>query len=172
MPDVIISGKVWKFGDNINTDLMYPSQYLHLPPPKVKEHTFEALRPDFYKIVQPGDIIVAGKNFGCGSSREGAAQVLKELGIGACLAESMARIHFRNCIAVGLPVLTQAGISKEFDEGDKVTLNVVTGEINNLTSNKAIKIKPLPKPILDILNEGGLMPRILKIARDGPKRAN
>lgn len=168
----VLCGKVWKFGDNVNTDLMYPSQYLHLAPPKVKEHAFEALRPGFHKVVQPGDVMVAGKNFGCGSSREGAALVLKELGIGACLADSMARIHFRNCIAVGLPVLTHMGISREFDEGDKVTLNIATGEIRNLTSNKIINVKPLPKPVLDILSEGGLMPRIVKIARDASKRTN
>ena len=159
----MIKGKVWKFGDNVNTDIIYPGKYLAITEPEeMPKHAFEFVYPDFVKKFKKGDIIVAGKYFGCGSSREQAATCLKELGVSCIIAESFARIYYRNAINQGLPILVCQGVSKKVKEGDKLEINLSHGIIKNLVTKETIKATPLPPFILDILTSGGLIPHLRK----------
>lgn len=155
----IIKGRVWKFGDNIDTDVIIPFKYKArtLDPKELAQHVMEGIDPDFARKVKPGDIIVAGKNFGCGSSREQAPLAIKAAGIAAIVAESFARIFFRNAINIGLPVLEVKGISEKTDEGDLLEIDLLQGMVKNLTKNMAFKAAPLPDMIMEILKEGGLV---------------
>ncbi len=164
----LIKGKVWKFGDNINTDIIAPAQYLHLSLNELKMHVMEPLDPEFPMKVKSGDIIVAGKNFGCGSSREHAPAALKELGISLIIAESFARIFFRNAISIGLPVLQCKGITEKCKSGDILEVNLVTGEIFNVTRNISLKAETLSKELLEILMAGGIL-EYLKVKIHKPK---
>jgi len=161
---MIIEGRVWKFGDNINTDLIIAGKYKYdtLDMKEMAKHTFEALRPDFYKKVKEGDIIVAGRNFGCGSSREQAPLVLKALGIKVIVAESFARIFYRNAINLGLLALECNGVSRAVEEGDVVRIKLEEGTVENISSGATLIFKPLPKLILEIFKEGGLVPYVKK----------
>jgi 3-isopropylmalate dehydratase small subunit len=152
----IIKGRVWKFGDYVNTDVITPGKYLSGEIDRVKEHVLEALNPNFAREVRSGDIIAAGKNFGCGSSRELAPQALKMLEISAVVADSFARIFFRNAIAIGLPVLTCFSVSQNFKNGDILTLNLDGAIITNLTTGISLKGDPIPNQMLLILNKGGI----------------
>ncbi|MEM2534459.1 MAG: 3-isopropylmalate dehydratase, partial [Candidatus Nezhaarchaeales archaeon] len=116
----------------------------------------------FINLVKPGDVIVAGRNFGCGSSREQAPRALKEVGIAAVIAESFARIFFRNAINIGLPVLACEGVSKIFDEGDVLEANFASGEIKNVTKGVTLKAKPLPPLMIEILTAGGALELLKK----------
>ncbi|NYB52903.1 MAG: 3-isopropylmalate dehydratase small subunit [Methanobacteriaceae archaeon] len=157
--DKILKGKVWKFGDDIDTDIIIPGRYLILTGEKeLAEHVMEGLDPEFHKKVGEGDILVAGKNFGCGSSREHAPIALKGAGISAVVAESFARIFYRNAINVGLPLLESKNISKNVDEGDEIQVNMEKGIIKNLKTGEEFKIIGLPDFMLGILEEGGLIP--------------
>jgi len=160
---MIIKGKVWKFGDNVDTDVICPGSYIHLPASEIMPHAFEAIRPGFHKLVDEGDVIVGGKGFGIGSSRECAVAVLKEMGISACIVESAGRIFFRNCIALGIPIIVQKGISKHFNEGDIVEIRLDEGKIINLVTNTTLKFPPFPPMILHIIQNGGLRPIIRRI---------
>ncbi|MEM0232412.1 MAG: 3-isopropylmalate dehydratase small subunit [Candidatus Nezhaarchaeales archaeon] len=157
-----VRGRVWKFGDNIDTDVITPGQYLSLPMDQLKIHVLEPIRPGFINLVKPGDVIVAGRNFGCGSSREQAPRALKEVGIAAVIAESFARIFFRNAINIGLPVLACEGVSKIFDEGDVLEANFASGEIKNVTKGVTLKAKPLPPLMIEILTAGGALELLKK----------
>jgi len=149
-----ISGKAWKFGDNIDTDQIIPAEYLITGNPKeLAKHAFEKVRPEFAKKVGQGDVIVAGENFGCGSSREHAPRALLGAGISAVVAKSFARIFFRNSINIGLPVIT-CRISAE--EGNKIEIDFEKGKIRNLNSGKEFKFKPLPKFLTELIEVGGL----------------
>lgn len=154
---VELKGKVWKLGDNINTDLIAPGRHFHLrtKPRELAKHTLEDVMPDFAERVQAGDLLVAGRNFGLGSSREHAALVLKLVGVGGVVAESFARIFFRNAINVGLPVLICG--TKEIGDGDEVEIDVGSGEVRDLTTGKNLSAKPLPKVMVNILEDGGLI---------------
>ncbi len=155
----MIRGRVWKFGDDVNTDVIYPGKYLPLTDPaEMAQHAFEGLRPEFAKEVRPGDIVVAGKYFGCGSSREQAATCLKALGIGAVLAESFARIFYRNAINQGLPILVCPGIAAQVEEGHELEVDLSTGTVRNLTTGVTLQAQPLPDFVLEILEAGGLIP--------------
>jgi len=156
---MIIRGRVWKFGDNINTDLIYPGPYLKefLPYDEMAKHAMEGVDPNFSKKVKKGDIIVAGRNFGCGSSREEAVTCLKAVGIGGILAESFARIFFRNAINIGLPVLECKGLLHKVKEGDLLEVDFKSGTIKNISTGEEIKTQPLPDFIIEILNKGGLL---------------
>jgi len=116
----IIRGRVWKFGDNINTDLICPGPFMRLPIDQIGQAAMAGIDPEFHKKIVRGDIIVAGENFGSGSSRELAPLALKKVGVGAIVAEYFARIFFRNCIALGFPILEFKGASKSVDEGDVI----------------------------------------------------
>ena len=159
---MILRGKAWKFGDGISTDHIIPGRYFHLRNnlPELAKHALEDADPDFVKKVQKGDFVVAGFNFGQGSSREHAAIVLKMSGVGAVIAKSFARIFFRNAINVGLPVAICD--TDNIDTGDELEVDLERGKIKNITKDFDIKIKPLPKVMLKILSEGGLVPYIKK----------
>lgn len=154
----IIIGKIWKFGDDINTDLIIPSQFLTENDPSIiVTHAFEGIRPGFANQVNKGDIIVGGKNFGSGSSREEAVFVLKELGISLVIAESFSRIYFRNLINLGIPAISLNDTSKNFSDGDIVEINLELGKITNLKTGKEFQFKKLPDFLIEIINEGGVI---------------
>ncbi len=152
-------GRVWKFGDDVNTDLIIPGRYLdNYDPAHLAAHAMEGLSKEFAKDVSKGDIIVAGKNFGCGSSREQAVTALKNAGISAVVAKSFARIFYRNAINLGLPVLISEDAFDVFSEGDRVHI-----EGDNVTSpdnKKSASVEPIPEHVQKILNQGGLVPYI------------
>lgn len=162
MPDVILKGKALKFGDGISTDLIIPGRYAHLRSnlPELAKHVMEDADPSFAEEVKPGDFIVAGKNFGLGSSREHAPLVIKMSKVSAVLAKSVARIFFRNAINQGLPVLICD--TDKIDAGDEIEVNLTTGVVANLTSGAQLAFSRIPQVMLDILGEGGLIPYITK----------
>lgn len=154
-------GRAWVFGDNVDTDVISPGQYLKLTAEEIAAHVMEGADPEFAKKVQPGDVVVAGKNFGCGSSRESAPAALKYAGVGAVIAEFFARIFYRNAINIGLPVL-ECKQAKEIAAGDELEIDLEKGEIRNLTQNKTYQVTPFPPRILEILQAGGLVPYLEK----------
>ncbi|MEO0143030.1 MAG: 3-isopropylmalate dehydratase small subunit [candidate division WOR-3 bacterium] len=160
----MIIGRVYKFGDNVNTDDIYPGRYLSITTDRqeMAKHCFELAYPDFLKTAKEGDIIVAGKNFGCGSSREQAATCLKYFGISAVVAESFARIFYRNAINLGLLVLIAPGITNKIDHNDTLEIDLKKGIIKNMRTNEEIKIIPPPEFILEIVASGGLVPYLRK----------
>ncbi len=157
-----LRGKAWKFGDDISTDHITPGRYYHLRSnlPELAKHVMEDADPDFMKKFKPGDFIVAGKNFGMGSSREHAPLALKVAGVSAVIAKSFARIFYRNAINIGLPVLIAD--TDEIDDGDELEVDLSTGIIRDLTKNIEIKAKPLPDVMIRILKEGGLVEFVRK----------
>jgi len=160
-----LRGRVWKFGDNISTDHIIPGRYYHLRSnlPELAKHVMEDADPEFPKKVRSGDFIVAGKNFGMGSSREHAAIVIKMANVSAVIAKSFARIFFRNAINNGLPVIIAD--TDKIDEGDELEVDLEKGVIKNLNKNIEIKIQPLPKIMLDILREGGIVEYLKKYGK-------
>jgi len=162
MPDAVLKGKTFKFGDNISTDLIIPGRYAHLRSnlPELAKHVMEDAEPTFVEKVKPGDFIVAGRNFGLGSSREHAPLVIKMSGVSAILAKSVARIFFRNAINQGLPVLICD--TDRIDAGDEIEVNLSDGIVTVLTSGNRLTFSRLPQVMLDILSEGGLIPYITK----------
>jgi 3-isopropylmalate/(R)-2-methylmalate dehydratase small subunit len=162
MPDTILKGKAFKFGNNISTDHIIPGKYANLRSnlPELAKHVMEDADSTFAERVKQGDLIVAGKNFGLGSSREHAALVIKMAGVSAILAKSVARIFFRNAINQGLPILICD--TDKINAGDEIEVNLTTGEVSNLTSGAKLTFGKIPKVMLDILNEGGLIPYITK----------
>jgi len=154
--------KAWVFGDNIDTDLIAPGKYLLCPLEELARHILEEVNPLFAQRVEKGDIVIAGKNFGCGSSREQAASGLKHLGIGAIFAESFARIFFRNCISIGLSALTSKEIPGSFQEGDRVEFSLREAYIKNLRTNQTYRAIPLPPQLLHIIEEGGILSMLKK----------
>ncbi len=153
---LIITGKVWKFGDHISTDYISPGFAKEYPWEKQKHYILH-IHPGFSDGCQPGDVIVAGKNFGCGSSREGAPANLKKLGIGCVVAESFGRIFFRNCIANALPVLATRGVSDLFAEGDRLELDFERSVVKNLTTGKELQGPPLVPELIEIVRAGGIL---------------
>ncbi|KYK38208.1 MAG: 3-isopropylmalate dehydratase small subunit [Theionarchaea archaeon] len=158
-----MKGRVFKYGDDVNTDVIFPGKYTYTisDPHEMAKHALEDLDPDFVKNVQKGDIIVAGKYFGCGSSREQAVTCLKEAGISVIIAQSFARIFYRNCINSGLPPLILEDTSK-IDHKDVLDVNVETGEILNVTTGKSYTVTPLPPFVMEIINDGGLISHLKK----------
>ncbi|TLZ86799.1 MAG: 3-isopropylmalate dehydratase small subunit [Methanobacteriota archaeon] len=155
-------GRAWIFGDDISTDHIIAGKYLGTTDSRVfAEHAFEAVDPTWAKNVRPGDLIVAGANFGCGSSREQAPVALKTLGISAILANSFARIFFRNAINLGFPVVECAGLRDRVKSGDVVALDLAGGEVR-IPSGETFKFTPLPPNVLEILEAGGLVPKLRK----------
>ena len=158
----MLRGKVFKFGDNISTDHIVPGRLLHLRSnlPELAKHVLEDVDPSFVQRVKPGDFLVAGKNFGLGSSREHAPLVIKMAGVSAILAQSVARIFFRNAINVGLPVLIcdTGGINDD----DELEIDLRVGRISDLANGVELHSGQMPEIMLHILNEGGLIPYIKK----------
>jgi len=158
-----ISGKAVIFGDDVNTDVIIPSKYLtSLDPEELAKHAMEGLDPKFPEKAREGVIIVAGRNFGCGSSREQAPLALKHAGVKCILADFFARIFYRNAINIGLPVLECPGISGRIEEGDVLTVDLEEGKIINETRKAAIEAHKLPGFILEILRDGGLIAHLKK----------
>lgn len=153
-----IEGRVWKFGDNIDTDVIIPARYLvSTDPQELGSHLMEPLDPDFSKKIEKGDIIVAGRNFGSGSSREHAPLAIKGAGISAVIAVSFARIFFRNAINTGLPIIESEEIANETQQGDRLKIDFKNGTVQNLTSRKEYRIAPFPEFIQKIIESGGLI---------------
>jgi len=153
---LMIKGRVWKFGNDVDTDVIIPAKYLRSVDQTVwPKHVLEGLDPTFSSKVKSGDIIVAGKNFGCGSSREQAALAIKWAGVSAVVAESFARIFFRNAINNGLPLVECKGVSQAVEEGDAVEIDLNSGEVR--TKKGVLKSTPLPPFLQEILKSGGLV---------------
>ncbi|MCR8699577.1 3-isopropylmalate dehydratase [Campylobacter ureolyticus] len=149
--------KVWKFGDNIDTDIIIAARYLNTSDPKIlATHVMEDNDKDFSKKVKNGDIIVAGENFGCGSSREHAPIALKAAGIGAIIAKSFARIFYRNSFNTGLLIL-ECKESDKIDENNELQIDINSGVITNLTKNEKYKFEPIPEFMQELLKSGGLI---------------
>jgi 3-isopropylmalate/(R)-2-methylmalate dehydratase small subunit len=159
----IVRGRVRRFGDDVDTDTITPAATLHLPLEGLKKHAFEPVFPEFYKTVQQGDMIVAGNNFGCGSSREHATEVVKELGIRYIVCESMARIYMRNCVALGLYPILAKGVSSLFNEGDEIEIDFGRAEVKNRKTGKGVRFKPLTGTPRQILEGGGILPFLKKL---------
>jgi 3-isopropylmalate/(R)-2-methylmalate dehydratase small subunit len=158
-----VKGKAIKFGNNIDTDVILPGKWLSLIDPKdLAKHAMEGLDTDFPNKAAKGIIIIGGKNFGCGSSREQAPLALKYAGVQCVLAESFARIFYRNSINIGLPVIECKGITTTISEGDEVSVDLEEGRIQNLTTKRTLKGTKMPPFIMKILSDGGLIENLRK----------
>ena len=163
--------KVYKYGDNVDTDVIIPARYLNAPDEKsLASHCMEDIDAQFASTVEAGDIIVAGANFGCGSSREHAAMTLKGIEVGAILAESFGRIFYRNAINLGIPAITCKGIHALVKRGDKVRIDFTTGEIVNETTGARAKAEPMNDYMMGILQNGGIKPMIRKMQEEKNKQ--
>ena len=155
-----ITGSVWKFGDDVDTDLIIPARYLNTSDPQeLAQHCMEDADPEFSRKVQASDIIVAGKYFGCGSSREHAPIAIKAAGVSCVIAKNFARIFYRNAFNTGLLIL-ECEQTDEFNTGDRLTVNFDTGTITHLASGNAYTTKPIPPFMQELVKSGGLMPYI------------
>ena len=150
-------GKVFRYGSNVDTDVIIPARYLNTSDhAELASHCMEDIDPEFVKRVQKGDIIVAGRNFGCGSSREHAPIAIKESGISCVIAESFARIFYRNSLNIGLPILECKAVSEEIQAGDKVSVDYSTGVITDETTGKEYQAEPFPPFMQRLIQAGGL----------------
>ena len=165
-----IKGKVWKFGNDVNTDYMAPSFSQHLPWDELKTSILH-IHPRFTTQHRARDVIVAGDNFGCGSSRETAPANLKKLGIGCVVAESFGRIFFRNSIAIAFPVLICKGVAQAFEEGDELELDFNQSRIANLTRGTTLVGNPLPADLIHIVESGGILELLKQEGQAGAQRA-
>ena len=152
---MILKGKVWKFGDEVDTDVIIPTQYCELTPDQYKKHVMEPLRKDFYSLVREGDFIFAGEAFGIGSSRGHAVVAIKEAGIRAIVAVTFGRIFYRSSINEGLPVFVCPEAYQRTDEGDLVQIDVVSGRIENKSKNLEFRFQPFSDLVLKIILAGG-----------------
>jgi 3-isopropylmalate/(R)-2-methylmalate dehydratase small subunit len=155
---MIIKGKTWKFGDNIDTDAIIPARYLNTSDPKeLAKHVMEDADRDFASKVKAGDLIVAGANFGCGSSREHAPIAMKAAGIQAVAAKSFARIFYRNAFNIGLPIFESEEASEKIREGDEIEIDADKGKIRNITKGEEYTAKPIPSFMQELIATGGLI---------------
>ena len=151
-------GKVFKYPDNVDTDVIIPARYLNTAnAQELAKHCMEDIDADYVRKVQPGDIMVAGWNFGCGSSREHAPLVIKTCGTGCVIAKSFARIFYRNAINIGMPILECEAAAEEIQAGDEVAVDFDTGIISNITTGKTYQAEPFPEFIQNIIKKGGLL---------------
>lgn len=152
-----VKGRARVVGANVDTDQIYPGRYLELTDPnKIAAHIMEGVDPNFSSTLVSGDIVVAGRNFGCGSSREHAAIALKHAKVGAVVAESFARIFFRNAINLGIPLMVVPGIAKETSCGDQIEVDFSKGEVHNFTNKKTYRGEPLAEHLIKIMAHGGI----------------
>jgi len=149
------TGKVWKFGDDINTDLVIPNFAILMPLAEQLQHCFSANRPGWVDEMQPGDVLIAGRNFGVGSARP-IGDVFRDLGIAGVVADSFNGLGLRNCLNAGLPSLPCAGILDAFDEGDIAEVDWTTGAVRNVTASTSLQGNPVPKALQDIVLAGGV----------------
>lgn len=152
-------GSVWKYGNHVDTDVIIPARYLNVSTAEeLARHCLEDLDPTFAGAVQEGDVIVAGENFGCGSSREHAPLAIKGAGVSAVVARSFARIFYRNAINVGLPILESAEAVDGIEKGHRLEIDLETGQIRNLTTDQVYQAEPYPPFMMEIMRAGGLVP--------------
>jgi len=153
-----IKGRIWKYGDDVNTDVIFPGKYTYTVTDfdEMAKYAMEDLDPDFASSVNPGDVVVGGNNFGCGSSREQAAFCLKAAGVGAVIAKSFARIYFRNCINAGLPAIVQKDVVDAVEKGEEITVDLAAGVITT-SAGREFSFPALPEEVRGILEAGGLV---------------
>ena len=157
MDSAPLSGRVWKFDHDVSTDVLSPGSYALDPVEIRKQHVLESVNPVFASDVEPGDVVVAGRNFGCGSSRETAAENLQALGVACVVAESLSRLFTRNAVAVGLPVLICPGVHETFADGDEIEIVLATGRVHNVESGSDLQGDSLPEEMRKILAAGGIL---------------
>lgn len=154
----MINGRVFKYGDNVDTDVIIPARYLNISDrAELTSHCMEDIDGEFIKNVKPGDMMAAGKNFGCGSSREHAPIVIKLSGIKCIIAETFARIFYRNAINIGLPILECVDAARDIEDGDEVEVDLKTGRITNITKGRIYQAESFPEFMQDIINAEGLI---------------
>ena len=160
---MILKGKAWKFGADVDTDLIIPARYLNTSDPKgLAKHCMEDADPAFAGKVSSGDLIVAGNNFGCGSSREHAPIAIKAAGVSCVVAASFARIFYRNAFNLGLPILESPEAAEAVKTGDEIEVDLATGKITNLSQDRTYQAQPVPPFMQELLAAGGLMPYVMK----------
>lgn len=160
---MIIEGKAWRYGDNVDTDVIIPARYLNTADPKeLAAHCMEDIDPTFGTNVKRGDIIVAGRNFGCGSSREHAPVAIKACGVPCVIADSFARIFYRNTINIGLPLVELGEAVAGINNGDTVRIDIARGIVENVTTGAMFEVQPLPEFIQEIARAGGLINYVRK----------
>ena len=165
------SGRAWVYGDNVDTDVIIPARYLSTSDPaELAPHCMEDMDAEFMKRMVPGDILVAGNNFGCGSSREHAPLAIKGAGVSCVIAASFARIFFRNALNIGLPILESPEASRGIEAGNRVEVDLAQGRIRNLDTGEEFSAKPFPPFLRDLVARGGLVPAVR--ARLEEKRGN
>lgn len=153
-----IKGRIWKFGDDVDTDMIIPARYLNISDAsELAKYCFTDNRPDFAKVVSRGDILVAGRNFGCGSSREHAPLAIKASGIRVIIAESFARIFYRNSFNIGLPLIESEEAAGNLSEGDEISVDLASGNIKRMNDEKAYPAKPIPDFMGKLIKAGGLV---------------
>lgn len=156
-----IEGRVWTLGRDVDTDQIISGKYLTIiDPNELKKHVLEIALPEFAQAARPGDLLVAGENFGSGSSREHAPQAMRAIGVGAVVADSFARIFFRNAINLGIPAIEAPGVRAIFDTGDVARVEMREGRITNLRSGASVPFPPLPPHLIDLLDAGGLVEKV------------
>ena len=160
----VLKGRAHKFGDNVDTDVIIPARYLNtFVPEELAQHCLEGIAPGFSTRVKPGDLIVAGKNFGCGSSREHAPLAIKASGIAAVIAVSFARIFYRNSYNIGLPLLECPQAVAQIADGDELEVDLSAGEIKDVTKGITFSSQPVPPFMLELIADGGLMRHLVKV---------
>ena len=163
-----IKGKVWKFSDNVDTDLIIPARYINVSEPSELARTcFIDIMPEFSSNVSPGDVLVAGRNFGCGSSREHAPLAIRESGIRVIIAKSFARIFYRNAFNIGLPLLESAEAADQLKSGDRVLVDLAAGRIESRGTGKVFSARPIPDFMQKLIKDGGLVAHIRKRTKLG-----
>jgi 3-isopropylmalate/(R)-2-methylmalate dehydratase small subunit len=153
--------KAWVFGDNIDTDVIAPGRYMKFGIDEIAKHCLESVLPGFAASVQKGDVVVAGRNFGCGSSREQAPAALKHLGVAALVAESFAGLFYRNALNLGLPALICSG-AKRIRDGDRISIDYARSEVFDLTTDERLAFDPIPAHLMEMVRDGGLLPHLEK----------
>ena len=157
----VIEGRVWTLGRDVDTDQIISGKYLTIiDPNELKKHVFEIALPEFAKGARPGDILVADENFGSGSSREHAPQAMRAIGVGAVVADTFARIFYRNAINLGIPAIEARGVRAIFEQGDTARIEMRAGRVTNLRTNAAVTFPPIPHHLLDLLEQGGLVEKV------------
>jgi 3-isopropylmalate/(R)-2-methylmalate dehydratase small subunit len=164
-----VRGTVWQFGDDVDTDAIIPARYLNISDPQeLARHCMEAADPAFARQVKPGAIIVAGKNFGCGSSREHAPLCIKAAGVSCVIAAGFARIFYRNAFNIGLPILESREAAEASRQGDELEVDLATGEIRNLTREMTFMAQPIPPFMQELIGDGGLIKHIARRLKESP----
>ena len=153
--------RTWVFGDNLDTDVIAPGRYMKFGIAEIARHCLESVSPGFAREVRPGDIVVGGRNFGAGSSREQAPEALKHLGVAVLIAESFAGLFYRNAINLGLPAVVCAD-ARRIRDGDQLEVELERGKVNNRTTGETIDCEPIPAFLMNLIRDGGLLPHLEK----------